>query len=300
MSDSGDTTPSRQDSEEPTGSVGEAPQLSLVTPDGEQVPAVEEAPQAADKRVLPDVSPEDAIRIVEAILFASESAVSLATLETYAGAHAQDALSALEERYQTGGVTLMAVAGGYALRTAEDLEWLFEEQAREPRKLSRAALETLAIIAYHQPVTRAEIEEIRGVAASKGTLDVLLETGWVRMRGRRRTPGRPVTYGTTPSFLDHFTLGSIGDLPGLDELRGAGLLDVSDTSAPMLPGLNPSADPADEDPIDEEDAEAERAAMALWPADEAQDGEAAQDGAETEPAPDGAETEPAPDGSERS
>jgi segregation and condensation protein B len=119
------------------------------------------------------------------------------------------------------------VAGKWAFRTADDLSFLLEKHAKEERKLSKAALETLAIIAYHQPVTRAEIEEIRGVQTSKGTLDVLLETGWVRPRGRRRAPGKPITYGTTETFLDHFNLDTVKDLPGLQELKGAGLLDAN-------------------------------------------------------------------------
>src|SRR5207237_7884544 len=120
------------------------------------------------------------------------------------------------------GVNLVRIAGKWTFRTAVDLAWLLARDSVEPRKLSRAATETLAIIAYHQPVTRAEIEEIRGVSASKGTLDVLLETGWIRPRGRRKTPGRPITFGTTEAFLSHFGLESVGDLPGLDELKGAG------------------------------------------------------------------------------
>ena len=131
------------------------------------------------------------------------------------------------------GVNLVRVAGKWAFRTAEDLAFLLERQAVEQRRLSRAALETLAIIAYHQPVTRAEIEEIRGVSTSKGTLDVLLETGWIKLRGRRRAPGRPVTYGTTEQFLAHFGFDSIQDLPGLAELKGAGLLEL-DLAARLL------------------------------------------------------------------
>jgi segregation and condensation protein B len=145
------------------------------------------------------------------------------------------------------------VAGKWAFRTADDLSFLLEKQAVEQRRLSRAALETLAIIAYHQPVTRAEIEEIRGVSTSKGTIDVLLETGWIKLRGRRRAPGRPVTYGTTESFLEHFGFDQIQDLPGLNELRGAGLLDSS-----LPPGFSmPNPDDAptlrdDEEPLEDE------------------------------------------------
>ena len=131
----------------------------------------------------------------------------------------------LQAEYASRGVHLTRVAGKWAFRTANDLSWLLARDVVEPKKLSRAALETLAIIAYHQPVTRAEIEEIRGVQTSKGTLDVLLETGWVRPRGRRRAPGKPITYGTTETFLSHFNLDTVKDLPGLAELKGAGLLD---------------------------------------------------------------------------
>jgi len=127
--------------------------------------------------------------------------------------------------YEARGVNLVRVANKWMFRTAGDLSFLMERTAVEQRKLSRAAMETLAIVAYHQPVTRAEIEEIRGVTVSKGTIDVLMETGWVRLRGRKRTPGRPVTYGTTEDFLLHFGLENVGDLPGLDELKAAGLLD---------------------------------------------------------------------------
>jgi segregation and condensation protein B len=145
------------------------------------------------------------------------------------------------------------VAGKWSFRTAEDLSFLLEKQAVQQRRLSRAALETLAIIAYHQPVTRAEIEEIRGVSISKGTIDVLLETNWIKLRGRRRAPGRPVTYGTTDAFLSHFGFDSIRDLPGLNELKGAGLLDSN-----LPPGFSmPNPDDApdlheDEDPLEEE------------------------------------------------
>ena len=142
------------------------------------------------------------------------------------------------------------MAGGYAFRTAPDPGYLLAAEAEPPRKLSRAALEVLAIIAYHQPVTRAEIEEIRGVATAKGTLDILLEAGWVRLRGRRRSPGRPVTFGTTPGFLDHFGLERIDDLPGLEELKGSGFIEgrlTRDLTVPV-----PDDDPelrADEDPL---------------------------------------------------
>src|SRR5690606_9205136 len=126
--------------------------------------------------------------------------------------------------YEKRGVHLVRVGDAWAFRTAGDLAVLMRREAVQQKKLSRAALEVLSIIAYHQPVTRAEIEEVRGVETSKGTIDTLLETGWIRMRGRRKTPGRPVTYGTTDVFLDHFGLEELRDLPGIDELKGAGLL----------------------------------------------------------------------------
>ncbi len=173
-------------------------------------------------------SPEDQMRMIEALLFASAEPLSVEDLAKNLppGAAIEPLLLALQAHYAPRGVHLMRVAGRkWAFRSAEDLAFLFRKEASEERKLSRPALEMLAIIAYHQPVTRAEIEEIRGVTTSKGTLDLLLETGWVRIRGRRKTPGRPVTFGTTPAFLDHFGLEAISDLPGLDELKGAGFIE---------------------------------------------------------------------------
>lgn len=212
---------------------------------------------------------DEALRIAEALLFSSDAPLGKALLATHIGEeNLAPVIENLSQRYNQSGVNLVELAGGYALRTATDLAYLFEEKAREPKKLSRAALETLAIIAYHQPVTRAEIEGIRGVSASKGTLDVLLESGWARMRGRRRTPGRPVTYGTTSDFLDQFTLASIGDLPGLDELKGAGLLEaIPDGASAMLTGVSDQLTDQ-EDPLEDEDYEAERDAMSLWPQEE--------------------------------
>lgn len=224
---------------------------------------------------------EDAVRAIEALLFASDAPMTRAALGEFVGSQSVGpALEQLQERYCSGGIVLSEIADGFALRTAPDLNNLFDARASEPKKLSRAALETLAIIAYHQPVTRAEIEDIRGVSASKGTLDVLLETGWVRMRGRRRTPGRPVTYGTSTSFLDQFSLASIGDLPGLDELKGAGLLDaIPEGSAPSLPGILGDELSVDEDPLSAEEAAQERSAMALWPdGDQGRDGDQNRDG----------------------
>lgn len=196
------------------------------------------------------------LRILEAILFASAEPLTVKHLKTR---FSEDVdlpalLGELKKHYVGRGVTLAEVAGGWAFRTADDLSFLLQRETVESRKLSRAALETLAIIAYHQPVTRAEIEEIRGVSISKGTLDVLMETGWVRMRGRRRSPGRPVTYGTTEGFLDHFMLDAVGDLPGLEELKGAGLLDSAMPANFQMP--IPNDDDAlrdDEEPLDGDD-----------------------------------------------
>lgn len=168
-----------------------------------------------------------AVRVVEAILFASREPVAEAELAARIPSDADlgAILTGLQSHYAGRGVELMRVAGGWAFRTAPDLAPSLVREREEPRKLSRAALEVLAIVAYHQPVTRSEIEEVRGVATSRGTLDTLLEAGWIRLRGRRRAPGRPVTFGTTPAFLSHFGLTSIDDLPGLDDLKGAGLIE---------------------------------------------------------------------------
>lgn len=176
-------------------------------------------------------SPEriEKLRILEAVLFAAPEPLDEDTLarNLKPGDDVAGLIAELREGYAKRGVNVVKVGGRWAFRTAEDLSWVLEKHAKEERKLSKAALETLAIIAYHQPVTRAEIEEVRGVTISKGTLDVLMECGWVRPRGRRRAPGMPVTYGTTQSFLEHFGLASVKDLPGLAELKGAGLLDAN-------------------------------------------------------------------------
>lgn len=168
---------------------------------------------------------DEALRQVEAIIFASSQPVSLAALsERMPDIALEKVLARLQQDYRMRGVNLVKRGDAWCFRTAPDLAHLMNREVVQQRKLSRAALEVLAIIAYHQPVTRAELEDIRGVETSKGTLDVLMETGWIKLRGRRRTPGRPVTYGTTAGFLDHFGLTDIRDLPGLEELRGAGLL----------------------------------------------------------------------------
>lgn len=168
----------------------------------------------------------ETVRMAEALIFASaEPVTERALIERLpSNINITAVLKALQDDYLRRGVNLVRSGDGWAFRTAPDLAFLMSREAVQQRKLSRAALEVLAIIAYHQPVTRAEMEDIRGVETSKGTLDVLMETGWVKMRGRRRVPGRPVTYGTTESFLDHFGLPDIRDLPGMEELRGAGLL----------------------------------------------------------------------------
>jgi segregation and condensation protein B len=198
------------------------------------------------------------VRILEALLFAAATPLDEKTLASRlpAGTDVRSVLQQLQREYVPRGVNLVRVGGKWALRTATDLAWLLTHESVVTRKLSRAAIETLAIVAYHQPVTRAEVEEIRGVSTSKGTLDVLLETGWIRLRGRRKAPGRPVTYGTSETFLSHFGLDALGDLPGLDELKGAGLVDAATPADFAVP--IPSDDPAlrdDEEPLGPEDVD---------------------------------------------
>ncbi len=192
-------------------------------------------------------------REIEALLFAAAGPLSDADLAKRLpeGADVAGAVAVLRDRYQGRGVELVEVAGRWRFQTAEDLAWLMTDERDEPRRLSKAAQETLAIIAYHQPVTRAEIEAVRGVQASKGTLDVLLELGLVRMRGRRRTPGRPITYGTTDAFLEHYGLASVADLPGAAEMRAAGLLSLD--LPPDFAVPDPGAPALDEDPLDADD-----------------------------------------------
>ena len=200
-----------------------------------------------------------AVRMAEAIVFASAEPVSEKALMARLpdGIEIEPVMAELKAFYEKRGVNLVKVGDAWAFRTAGDLAFLMSRDAVQQKKLSRAALEVLAIIAYHQPVTRAEIEEIRGVETSKGTLDLLMETGWIRMRGRRRTPGRPVTYGSTEQFLDHFGLEEIRDLPGIDELKGAGLLSPrmpSNFSVPQPPA-EPDLLTDDEDPLTDIDLE---------------------------------------------
>ncbi|MEP7455677.1 SMC-Scp complex subunit ScpB [Phyllobacterium sp. SB3] len=205
------------------------------------------------------VKASDALRMVEAILFASAHPVTEKALKERlpSGVDIAALLGELQEIYANRGINLRQVGGAWAFRTAADLAFLMNREAVQLKKLSRAALEVLAVIAYHQPVTRAELEDIRGVETSKGTLDVLMETGWIKFRGRRRTPGRPITYGTTASFLDHFGLQEVRDLPGIDELRGAGLLSARMPSnfAVPVPFNDPDELTEDEDPLTDIDLE---------------------------------------------
>ncbi len=214
--------------------------------------AVEGAEDNMNPSGEPVARPEE-LRLLEALLFASAEPLDERMLAKKMpdGVDVKAALIQLQADYAPRGVNLVKVAGKWTFRTALDLSWLMTRESTETKKLSRAAVETLAIIAYHQPVTRAEIEDIRGVVASKGTLDVLLETGWIKPRGRRKVPGRPLTFGTTESFLAQFGLETLGDLPGLEELKGTGLLDNRLPSGFSVP--NPSDDPAlreDEDPLE--------------------------------------------------
>ncbi len=200
-----------------------------------------------------EIEPE-ALRIAEALVFAAAEPIDEADIAPRLpeGSDVAKVMAELQRVYAGRGVNLVRVSRKWAFRTAVDLAWLMSREDKEQKKLSRAAIETLAIIAYHQPVTRADVEEIRGVAVSKGALDVLLETGWIRMRGRRKAPGRPITYGTTTDFLVHFGLESIGDLPGLDELKGAGLFEGRLPPGFGVPAPNDDVALAtDEDPLDE-------------------------------------------------
>jgi len=207
--------------------------------------------EAAEIAEAPDFAH---LRMAEALLFAAAEPLDVKSLASRMpdGVDVPAVLEALKTQYDNRGVELMQFGKRWAFRTAPDLSYLMEKEREDTKRLSRAAVETLAIIAYHQPVTRAEIEEIRGVAVSKGTLDVLLETDWVKMRGRRRTPGRPVTYGVTDQFLQHFGLESIKDLPGMEELKAAGLLDSR-----LPPGFELTGPQLgeDEDPLEDEDGD---------------------------------------------
>ncbi len=183
------------------------------------------------------IAPEDDLtRSVEAVLFAADDPMSVGEICSYVGADAdvKAALGELVARYASRGINLVERGGRWHFQTAPDMAHFLRREREETRKLSRAGIETLAIIAYHEPVSRAEIEAIRGVQISKGTLDVLMEAGWVRPAGRREVPGRPLTYATTPGFLAHFGLANRRDLPGIDDLKAAGLLDPVDLAFESL------------------------------------------------------------------
>ncbi|MGF6433298.1 segregation and condensation protein B [Bradyrhizobium elkanii] len=267
-----------------------------------------EEPEEEASPMDPVARPEE-LRLLEALLFASAEPIDQATLAKRMpdGVDVKAALAQLQAEYAPRGVNLVRVANKWTFRTAGDLSWLMTRESTETRKLSRAAIEVLAIVAYHQPVTRAEIEEIRGVVTSKGTIDVLLETGWIRPRGRRKTPGRPLTFGTTDAFLSQFSLEALGDLPGLEELKGTGLLDsrlptgfsvpspsddatLREDEEPLEPGdtlellLAPAVEPEAEEPKTEaEKTEAEASAEVETIAEAEVEGDVASDADAAEP-----------------
>jgi segregation and condensation protein B len=215
----------------------------------------EDAMEQGDDVVVkhPQADRSQNLRIIEAMLFASAEPISTEKFQEFLieGTDILGLLADLQENYKNRGVNIIQVSGKWAFRTAEDMSAVLRKETVEQKKLTKAALETLSIVAYHQPVTRAEIEDVRGVAISKGTLDNLLEIGWVRMRGRRKTPGRPVTYGTTEAFLNHFGLNELTDLPGLQELKAAGLLEGNIPPGFDVPVPRVSDElTADEDPLD--------------------------------------------------
>src|SRR6201997_190492 len=200
--------------------------------------------EAEDAPVGPEVEVEarpEELRLLEALLFASAEPLDTATLAKRMpeGVDVKAALAQLQAEYATRGVNLVRIANKWTFRTATDLAWLMTRESTETRRLSRAAIEVLAIIAYHQPVTRAEIEEIRGVITSKGTLDVLLETGWIRPRGRRKTPGRPLTFGTTEAFLSQFSLPAPSDDPALRDDEDP--LEIGDLELALAPAVEPES-----------------------------------------------------------
>jgi segregation and condensation protein B len=226
----------------------------------EFVPDREEQQIQETPRDVTGINPEH-LRMAEALLFASSEPLDAKALGVSLpeGADIPAILAELQAIYEKRGVTLVCVAEKWQFRTAPDLAFLLRKEQPEQKRLSRAAIETLAIIAYHQPVTRAEIEDIRGVALSKGTVDALMEIGWVKIRGRKRTPGRPVTYGTTEAFLVQFGLESVGHLPGIDELKAAGFLEALPPSGFDVPNPTDELGP-DEDPyIEGEDEQMELA-----------------------------------------
>jgi segregation and condensation protein B len=200
-----------------------------------------------------DSWPDDLTRAVEAILFAATEPLTIDAIRAHLGQEAdiRAALEALQAEYAGRGIEIVRRGERWHFQTAADMAHLLRRDREEPRKLSRAGIETLAIIAYHEPATRAEIEAIRGVQISKGTIDVLIEAGWVRPAGRREVPGRPLMYATTPEFLAHFGLASRRDLPGIDDLKAAGLLDPVDlafeSALEEAPEINEVANGHEED-----------------------------------------------------
>jgi len=251
-----------EEDEDENASAEVSPPPSARKPRAKKAAATEEGSEddeaAAAEAGLSDAEKEaafaTAIRMAEALLFAAAEPLDEATLRKRLprGTRVPAILAALEDIYRSRGVVLKKVAGRWAFMTSPDLQHMLEEHRQVQRKLSRAALETLAIIAYHQPCTRAEIEDVRGVSLSKGTLDLLMEIDWVKVRGRRRVPGRPVTYGTTDEFLVHFGLESADALPGIEELRASGLLEALPASG-GIPMPGESLDEAGEDPLDDDD-----------------------------------------------
>jgi segregation and condensation protein B len=196
----------------------------------------------------------DPLRALEAALFAAEAPMTPAELAAATGIEEpKAALAELASLYEGRGIELVERGGRWLMQTAPDLGYILRREREEPRKLSRAGIETLAIIAYHEPVSRAEIEAIRGVQISKGTLDALIEAGWIKPAGRREVPGRPLTYATTPAFLDHFGLASRKDLPGIDDLRAAGLLDPIDLAMEQAHLFEADAASAEADSDDREE-----------------------------------------------
>lgn len=211
-----------------------------------------ETPASEAPETTPDVVVNiEHLRMTEALLFAAAEPLSEEALASSLpeGTDVRACIADLQRIYEKRGVTLVCVAEKWQFRTAPDLAFLLRKEKPEQKRLSRAAIETLAIIAYHQPVTRAEIEDIRGVALSKGTLDTLMEVGWVKIRGRKRTPGRPVTYGTTEAFLVQFGLENVGHLPGMEELKAAGFLEAVPPSGLDVPTPSDQL-AADEDPYE--------------------------------------------------
>jgi segregation and condensation protein B len=220
-----------------------------------EIEAVPDREELSESHEMTGLNPEH-LRMAEALLFAAGEPLDTKALATSLpdGADVPALLRELQAIYEKRGVTLVCVAEKWQFRTAPDLAFLLRKEQPEQKRLSRAAIETLAIIAYHQPVTRAEIEDIRGVMLSKGTIDALMEVGWVKIRGRKRTPGRPVTYGTTEAFLVQFGLESVSHLPGTDELKAAGFLEALPPSGFDIPNPSDQLGP-DEDPYDPNEPE---------------------------------------------